>query len=57
MPEPPVLPPVLPPFGAVVLVVVVGVPAGGFVAGAVELAGLAGVGVVTAPFIPGFATM
>jgi hypothetical protein len=40
-----------------VVVVVVGVPAGGTVDGAVSLAGLAGVGVLTAPLIPGLATM
>jgi hypothetical protein len=48
-------PPDLP--GGRVVVVVVGVPRGGLVAGAVWLAGLAGVGVLTAPFIPGLATM
>jgi hypothetical protein len=35
--------------GGVVVVVVVGVPAGGLLFGAVELGGLARVGVVTAP--------
>jgi hypothetical protein len=48
-------PPVVP--GWAVVVVVVGVPRGGLVAGAVWLAGLDGVGVVTVPFIPGLATM
>ena len=49
-------PPVAPDVGAVV-VVEVGVPAGGMVVGGVSLAGLAGVGVFAAPSIPGWATM
>jgi hypothetical protein len=46
---------VAPDFGAVV--VVVDVPCGWTVVGAVSLAGSAGVGVLTAPLIPGLSTM
>ena len=40
-------PPVVPDFGGVVVVVVVGVPAGGLVVGVAWVAGLLGVGVFT----------